>query len=145
MRVGSGDATGAVVGGALVGALVGAVLLTGDGTAAVVGSAAGRRKVEATGSATTRTTGAAVRVDLGVGAVPMLTGAAVCTTDAGLGVAGAGRTGPPPSAQARLADPIRAAAPRTMTGPWRRGALCRPIIEVWHSKGRRLLVAAWAA
>ncbi len=140
MRVGAGDATGGVVDGALVG-----VVGTGGGTTAVVpGCVVRRGAVGATGSATTRTTGAAVRVDHGVGAAPMLTGAPVGTTAAGLGVRPCGRTGPPPSAHARPADPMRAAAPTTTTAPWRRGALCRPISEVWHSEGRRLLVAAWA-
>jgi hypothetical protein len=127
--------------------VVGALLLARGRSAVVVGSAAGRevlRGAGATGSATTRTTGGAVLVDNGVGAVPMLTGAPVCTAGAGVAVRATGSTGPPSSAQVRPAEPTRATTPSATRGPLRRGELCRPIIEVSHSEGRHRLVAAWA-
>ena len=79
---------------------------------------------------------------MGVGAAPprlVVTGVEVVTT----GVPGVPGP-PPPTAQARPAEPITAAVASTATGPWLRVALCRPIVEVFHSGCTPGLVAAWA-
>ena len=85
---------------------------------------------------TTSTTGAEVALTCGVGAA--VTGVAEAGPEV---VAPLGRGSPcglPPTAQAMPAEPTSAATPSTMTMPWRRGALCRPIGRVSHRRARPL-------
>src|SRR6478609_11673598 len=94
------------------------------------------RAVAAVALGTTSTTGAEVALTCGVGAAP--TGVAEAGREV---VAPVGRGSPcglPPTAQARPAEPTSAAAPSTMTMPWRRGALCRPIVRVFHRRAQQL-------
>ena len=115
--VGVDDATASVVA-----ALVAAVVPSGVVAGVVPG--------------TTSTTGVEVALTCGVGAA--LAGVA----DAGREVvAPLGRGSPcglPPTAQAMPAEPTSAATPSTMTMPWRRGALCRPIVRVFHRRAQHL-------
>jgi hypothetical protein len=88
------------------------------------------------GAATTLTTGVPVAVGLGVGAGAVTTGtetAAGALVRVGVGCSPA--EPPPPTAHAIPAEPRTATAPRTITGAWRRGALCRPITSVFHRAG----------
>ena len=112
----------------------------GDGLGelvAALGAAAVPSVVEAeVVPGTTSTTGVEVALARGVGAVLARVTEADPEVPAPLGRGSAG--GLPLTAQAMPAEPTSAARPRTMTLPWRRGALCRPIGRVSHRRARPL-------
>ena len=86
------------------------------------------------GLGTTRTTGVPEPVGTGVGAVP--NGSVDPVEDRGPSGVREGCVPSSPTAHAMPAEPTRATAPTMTTWPWRRGALCRPIGEVFHRPAR---------